>query len=248
MKNDIAKKKLCLCIDTSTKVASVALASSLDDNDINIIYSAFINDGLTHSEKLIPLINQSLEACDLKVSDIDVFACINGPGSFTGLRIGISTANALAQSTGKDIIGITSLETLAFTFNYFDGLIIPMIDARRDNVFTAVFDGKTDFINVLQDDIMTIDEVIDSLKDTDRSLVFAGCGSLKAKDRVKMIFGDRAKFANGLFNNVNAAIGAELALKKYYSDDYVECKVLLPNYVKGTSAKTIAERDIQAKK
>ncbi|MEX1377094.1 MAG: tRNA (adenosine(37)-N6)-threonylcarbamoyltransferase complex dimerization subunit type 1 TsaB [Eubacteriales bacterium] len=243
MNKDNAKEKLCLCIDTSTKVASVALGKSYDGEDAEILYSVFLNDGLTHSEKLIPLIDQCLNACSISAKDIDLFACVNGPGSFTGLRIGISTANALAQSTGKHIAGVASLETLAYTFRYFDGIISPMIDARRDNIFTALFEGGKEFKQIEDDDIKSVDELLEHIKNTDKKIIFVGDGAEKAKDRAKMMFADRAYFADGISNCVNASDGLQIALKRYFSEEYKKEQVLLPNYVKGTSAKTQAERN-----
>ncbi len=243
------KEKLCLCIDTSAKTASVSVAKSTDGTEIEIIYSVFLNDGLTHSEKLLPLIDQCLTSCRIATADIDIFACVNGPGSFTGLRIGISTANALAQSVKKDIIGISSLSTLAYGLRHFEGLIIPMIDARRDNVYTAVyeFDGNK-LISILKEDVKSVDELLEDIKDTNKKVIFTGCGSGKAKARAEMIFGSRAKFAEGILNSINAAVGVELALQNYFSNEYNEQKVLLPNYVKGTSAKTQAERNAEGGK
>lgn len=237
------QEKLALCIDTSTKVASAAIGKASHANDAEVLYSVFINDGLTHSENLIPIINQCLSACSVKVTDIDLFACINGPGSFTGLRIGISTANALAQSVNKDIIGISSLETLAYTFNYFDGLIVSMIDARRDNVFNAVYDTSNGFSKIIDDETRSVDEVLESIKNSDKSVLFVGDGAIKAYDRAQMLFADRAHFVNGISNNVNATTALQLTFNKYFSLDYTPKKVLMPNYVKGTSAKTVAERN-----
>lgn len=241
------KEKLCLCIDTSTKVASAAVGKSADGKNVEVLYSVFVNDGLTHSENLIPLINQCLTGCKLEASDIDVFACVNGPGSFTGLRIGISTANALAQSVGSDIVGVNSLEAIAYTFKHFDGLIIPMIDARRDNVYTAVFDTDRGLEQTTSSEIKSIDEILESIKDYDGKVLFAGCGSQKAKTRAEMLFADRAIFADGISGNVNSTTGLEIAFNTYFSDEYKAKKVLMPNYVKGTSAKTQAQRNAQAK-
>lgn len=248
MSNQILNEKLCLCIDTSTKAASIALAKFADDIDVQIVYSVLLNDGLTHSEKLIPLIDQCFAAAGFKIEDVDLFACVTGPGSYTGLRIGISTANALAQSTGKDIIGITSLETLAYTFNQFDGLIVPMVDARRDEVYTAIFKSGDGFNLVIDECSMSVDEILQSIKDNEKNIIFAGDGSAKAKERVQMLFAEKAKFASGIANQVNAAIGVELAVSKYLSSDNKAQKVILPNYIKETSAKTQAERNKQGKK
>lgn len=245
MKTDNIKKKICLCIDTSTYVASIAIAKLSDDNMVEIIYSTFINDGLTHSQKLLPMIDQGLSACNLETADIDLFACINGPGSFTGLRIGISTANALGESVGKSVAAIDSLEALAYGVKDFDGIIIPMIDARRENVYTAVFDSTRGFARLKTDAIKSIDEIIEDTKEYENDIMFVGCGVAKAKEKLTSCIGKSAIFTTGMKNSVAASVGVEIAFEKLLSND-IDSTVLMPNYVKGTSAKTQAER--QAKK
>lgn len=132
-----------LAIDTTTKKATVAL--SMDDN----IYIKEVDNEITHSEKLLPLLDEVLNKCNLTLKDIDLFATTLGPGSFTGVRIGIATIKAIAKVTNKKIFGTTSLELLAvdgikkatFTPKY----VLSLMDAKNTRVYYNLYkyeDGK----------------------------------------------------------------------------------------------------------
>ena len=125
-----------LCIDTSSKLCSVAI---LDDT--TLIKKIELDNGLTHSESLMPLINQILKECNLSLKDINLLVSDIGPGSFTGIRVGITIAKVYAWGLKKDICCVSSLEAMACSakatsFKY----IVPIIDARRNFVYAAIYD------------------------------------------------------------------------------------------------------------
>lgn len=122
-----------LSIETSGQICAVALTE-----DKNLIKELIIEDENTHSVKLMPLIDNLLKETNIKLSDIDLFSCDIGPGSFTGIRIGVSTIKAFIDVTNKKAVGITSLETLARNVEE-DGLICALIDAKNDNVYCRFF-------------------------------------------------------------------------------------------------------------
>ena len=122
-----------LAIDASTMVATVALAT-----DEGIIAEYTVNNKRTHSQTLLPMIDVIVSNIGWDIKDIDYIAVTNGPGSFTGLRIGAATAKGLADALGKKIVPVPSLEALAMNGVMYDGLIVPIMDARRDNVFTGI--------------------------------------------------------------------------------------------------------------
>ena len=126
-----------LAVDTSTAVCGVAVC-----HDGKIVSEYILNDGNTHSHKLVPMIDEVMRGLSLKAEDFDAFAGVTGPGSFTGLRIGIVTVKAMALAAGKPVIGITSLDSLAFGNSGIDQYICPMIDARNNQVYTAVYEGR----------------------------------------------------------------------------------------------------------
>ena len=133
-----------LAVDTSTAMASAALL--IDGKPAGVIN---IEDGKTHSEKLVPMIEEILSNAGLLPGDIDYFAASIGPGSFTGLRIGVTTVKvmAFASCTGdtvkqeKNCIAVPTLDALSYNCKDFNGIICPMIDARNDQVFTALYTG-----------------------------------------------------------------------------------------------------------
>ena len=122
-----------LAVDTSANVAAAALVSGG-----KLLAESMLNNKTTHSEKLMPMIDFVLKNSGMDITDIDLFAVANGPGSFTGLRIGVSTVKGLAHAVNKPIVGISTLAGLAYNLFETDGLISPIMDARRSQVYNAV--------------------------------------------------------------------------------------------------------------
>ena len=116
-----------LAIDTSTAAASAALIENG-----NLCCEYILNDGKKHSEKLINLIDMVIKSCGLEVNDIDAFACSTGPGSFTGLRVGASAIKGIAQALNKPIIGIPTLDGLAYNLWGYRGFICPVFRCTKE--------------------------------------------------------------------------------------------------------------------
>lgn len=144
-----------LSIDTSSDICSVAI---LEDN--TVIKELHVDDIKTHSEKLMPLIKNIFDECKLSLDDIELIACSKGPGSFTGIRIGIATAKAFTDSKNMQSIGISSLDGLAHNIEN-EGLTCSLIDARNNNVYLGLFENY-----ILKDEYKacSIDEAIDLLQ------------------------------------------------------------------------------------
>src|SRR5699024_3340131 len=130
-------------LDTSTHMATCAV---IDENRILGEYS--LNQDMTHSEKLVPMIKEVLDSLDLKVSDIDLYGVSIGPGSFTGLRIGVATIKAFAHLFDKPVVAVSTLEALAFNLPYNE-TVVPMMDARRDRVYTGIYSWKDKNLNTI---------------------------------------------------------------------------------------------------
>lgn len=145
-----------LGIDTSTASATVALTF---DREIKAVYS--INSTLEHSTALLPIIEDILQKSSVKIKDLNLICCSNGPGSFTGIRIGISTAKGLAYSNDIPCVGVSSLEAAAYLFTEMQGFICPVINARNSNVYSAVFesDGNGNIIRISEDEIIAVSEI-----------------------------------------------------------------------------------------
>ena len=125
---------MTLAFDTSSKTVAVALL-----RDDVILYDAIINIDLNHSEVLLPAIDYACLQTRIKISEIDLFACTIGPGSFTGLRIGVSTLKGLMLATGKPAVGISSLAALALNVGKSSKIICSAMDAGRGQVYIAFY-------------------------------------------------------------------------------------------------------------
>ena len=161
-----------LGIDSSATVASVAVCE-----DGRLLAEYTLNNGNTHSETLLPMVEAALGALSLTVSDVDLFAVSSGPGSFTGVRIGAATLKGLAFASGKPCVGVSTLHALALNLLPVRGLICPVMNARRSQVYTALFrsDGET-LQRLLPDSAMSISELDELLCGYGESVYFCGDG------------------------------------------------------------------------
>ena len=126
-----------LAVDSTAKTATVALC-----DDRTMLAEFTLNNGNTHSETLLPMIESMLNAFGMKPHDVDLFACSAGPGSFTGVRIGVATVKGLAFGSGRPAVGVSTLEALARNLDFGDDaskIICPVMDARRGQLYTARF-------------------------------------------------------------------------------------------------------------
>ena len=159
-----------LGIDTSGSIASVAIC-----DEKSIIAQTTFMTMLTHSQIILPLVERVLKDAGLSLSDIDGFAVANGPGSYTGLRIGISAIKAICFSLQKKCIGISTLESLSYNCVGTKGIIIPLMKARTDIAYFSVFksDGKT-LTRLQEDSISDIDEIKKILDTIDDNIILVG--------------------------------------------------------------------------
>ncbi|MBQ9131027.1 MAG: tRNA (adenosine(37)-N6)-threonylcarbamoyltransferase complex dimerization subunit type 1 TsaB [Clostridia bacterium] len=148
-----------LALDSTAIVASVALCE-----DGRLLGEYTLQNGNTHSETLLPMVESILDLFRLTVQDIDLFAVSAGPGSFTGVRIGAATLKGLAFGTQKNCLGVSTLEALAYNLIGFEGLICPVMNARRKQVYTAIFRCKNGALERLLPDsaiaISELDEIL----------------------------------------------------------------------------------------
>jgi len=162
-----------LCIDTSSNLCSVAILE-----DTTLIKKLELNNGLTHSETLMPLIKQLLEESNLTLKDIDLLVSDIGPGSFTGIRIGVSTCKAFSDSLNIPCIGISSLDVLAYNIKN-DGIICSTIDCKNANCYFALYECKNGAYFTLEEPCAkTVQEVLNLLgsKYSDKIIEFVGDG------------------------------------------------------------------------
>ena len=162
-----------LAVDTSSKLCSVALLE-----DKNLIKKLELDNGLTHSETLMPLIQQLLHECNLALKNIDLLVSDIGPGSFTGIRIGVATCKAFSDSINIPCIGISSLEVLAYNIKK-GGIICSTIDCKNNNCYFALYELNSGNYNVLiKPCAKTVNEVLELLNNqySDKNISFVGDG------------------------------------------------------------------------
>lgn len=228
-----------LSIESSTSSASCAI---LEED--KLLGEVNLNGKKQHSVILMHLIDNLLKDLKLSLDDIDAFAVSSGPGSFTGLRIGMATAKGLASATNKPFIGVSSLDALAFNLAYTDGIVCPIIDALRDNVYTALYSFKNGKLERLTDYMaIHIDDLISTIKNgIYDSVSFIGDAIPKFKEKLSSSF-EKVNFAP---NNVNLARASSLGelglsrIKEGLADDPL---TFAPIYLR----KSQAEREYEEK-
>ena len=211
---------LILGISTSSNIASVALSK-----DAECIKELNINNNKTHSETLLPLINELLSETNIKLQDINLIACDNGPGSFTGIRIGISTVKAIAESLNIPVIAVSSLEGLAYNIHDSE-CICSLIDAKNNQVYCGLFDSNHTLIeNYMADDINTILPVINQNKD----ILFVGDGAVAHKGLLNI---NNFRSDNLLHaKNINLC-----AFNKFSKGEILSADSILPMYLRKSQA------------
>lgn len=219
-----------LGIDTSTPIGSVAL---IDDN--NLVAEHTLNIVQAHSSRLMPAINTVLKWSDITADNLDGCAVGIGPGSFTGIRIGVATIKSLCYALNKPIVGVSTLEAVAYNLRWTNGIICPLLDARRSEVYGAIFQGGTEWQRLSEDLCLSLDAFLDHL-DThtspDRTINFVGDGLLTYGDAVREALGKRVHFADAIFSVPRGATIAHLGAQHLHKGDIDDYWTLVPNYVR----------------
>lgn len=230
-----------LAIDTSTAVLSVAIVS---DDKVLAEYS--INNLKMHSQKIMLVIDEVLKCCNMGIEDIDCYAVATGPGSFTGLRIGICTIKGFAYATEKPVVGIPTLDGLAANVLTLNNLICSIIDARNDQVYTAVYRyDEEKQIPVCITDYMAIavDELLDILEKMGQSITVVGEASNLYGNRFLERLGSRCIIAPPHLNLCKASSISRLASLKAKSGNVQQSTDLLPFYIRQSQAERMANCD-----
>lgn len=213
-----------LCIDTSSDVCSVCI---MEDN--NLIELKELKNGKTHSENLMTLIQEAVGQDGL--NKIEAIACCVGPGSFTGIRIGIATIKAIAEVKSLPVIGVTSLESLAYN-EEFNGLICSMIDARNSQVYAGVFKNHELIGEYIADDI---DIVLNSINNNEE-ILFIGNGAQIHKEKILQKFGPKANFTEK-----NEQTSISVGKCAYKKDKYDNADTILPLYLRKSQAERMKD-------
>lgn len=225
-----------LAIDTSGLSAGAAVL-----RDGEILSEIFLNNGLTHSQTVMPAAEDALEKAGLTPNDIDIFACVVGPGSFTGVRIGACAVRGMAHAAGRKCAAVDALEAIAHGAWGFGGTVCPMLDARRDQVYAAAFTAGERPVRILPDEAQSIGEFFDKLPSEGELLFLGEAAPIHARE-IKERFGDRAKVGPAHLLHVKPSAAADLAFRMD-EGEYVAPEMLLPLYLRAPSA----EREREAR-
>jgi tRNA threonylcarbamoyladenosine biosynthesis protein TsaB len=221
---------LILAVDTSSKSASIAL---LRDDDV--LSETFFNLDVNHSVVLLPALHHLLGLSRIELNEIDLFACTIGPGSFTGLRVGASTIKGLALATEKPIAGVSTLEALAFNITCSKITICPMLDAKKDQVYTALYRTAQDYtLEEIKRERVT--DVREFLQCIDEEVIFVGDGSVKYAGLISDMLPGKCYFASGCHQYVRAAVVGVLGKKKYSEGDVLDSVTFAPVYLRASEA------------
>lgn len=231
---------IVLSIDSSSKVATVAILK-----DDVLLGEYILNDKREHSVILVPLIENLLKKCNLTIDDIDGYVVSKGPGSFTGLRIGMATIKGMSFGNNKPYISISSLDALAYNLISFNGIICPIMDALRENVYTALYKNNNDNLEKIMDyTAMDIDKLVDLLKTKNEDVIFVGDGVYKHKQYICDNF-PKAHFAPTHLNIIRASSLGELGLQ-LLKDGFCDDSNSSPIYLKKPQAERELERRLNA--
>jgi tRNA threonylcarbamoyladenosine biosynthesis protein TsaB len=229
-----------LGIETSTKTGSVAIAS-----EDGVIAQYSLNIEVTHSERLMSTVDRVLTDTGFTTADMDGYAVAIGPGSFTGLRIGLAAVKGLALVTGKPVAAVPTLKALAWNLPYAAYPVCPMLDARKNEVYAATyrFEGSALFY-VMAEAVISLSRL--SGRISEKTLFTGEASRLFRKDIIEL-FGDRALFAPISAILPSAAAVAEIGLDMIKSGKLADPDSLTPMYIRRPEAEVAWEKRAQSR-
>lgn len=231
-----------LGIDSSGLVASAAIA-----DEKNIIAEFTVNNKQTHSQTLLPMIEKVVDMSGIELEQIDAIAIAAGPGSFTGLRIGSATAKGIGLALKKPVVSVPTLEGLAYRVSVFDGIICPIMDARRNQVYTGIYKmDKGNLVCLSEQKAVDIHEIMEKLEKYDEKVIFLGDGVEVQRETIEKEFKKEYCFAPIHLSKQSAAAVAVLGdiyFNQGKAEDAAEHK---PIYLRKSQAER--EREERLKK
>ena len=217
-----------LAVDTSGPVCGVAILT-----EQGICYDCAVNNRLTHSANLMPMIDHALQSTGLAIQDMDRIAVVTGPGSFTGVRIGVSTVKGIAHGAGKRCVAVDALEAMAAGITEFNGIICPIQDARAGQVYGSAFTAGMPPERLIDDTPMKLEEYVELIRSFGDRFLFLGDGMPVHRARLQELLGESAVFAAPQHAYLRPASVAALAEHSKMLLDYTE---LMPMYLRAPSA------------
>ena len=217
-----------LAIEASSLVCSTAI---LTDDIITAEYT--INNKVTHSQTLLPMIDEICKMTDTDVSEFDAIAVSGGPGSFTGLRIGSATAKGLAYALNVPVVNVPTLEAMAYNFYGTDKVICPIMDARRNQVYTGIYSFENNGLSIyLDSSAMDIMDLITKLQENDKPVIFTGDGIPVFRDIIDKELKTPHEYGRAGFNRQRASSVALLGAELYKAGKTEKAEEHLPEYLR----------------
>jgi tRNA threonylcarbamoyladenosine biosynthesis protein TsaB len=232
-----------IALDSSGLVAGVAVVE-----DENLLAEYTINYKKTHSQTLLPMLDEITKMLELDLSEVDAIAVAKGPGSFTGLRIGSATAKGLGLALDKPIVEVPTVDGMAYQLYGVEGVICPLMDARRSQVYTGLYRFRHDgqsylFETILEQCATSVEEIALRCNENGDKVIFLGDGAVVYKDMLKELIHVPYEFAPAHCNRQRAAAVGALAQVYYSKGQYVTAAEHAPDYLRLSQA----ERERQQK-
>lgn len=223
-----------LSIDTSSNTLSIAIKS----ND-EILGELDLNSGLVHSTTLMPAMEYLFKLTGFDKKDLDLVAVCIGPGSFTGIRIGVATANAMALGLGIKVVGVSSLKVLAMNHRYSDAIIIPTVDAQRESVYTCIYETNDGTLTATcEEKVVKIENLIEYIKGLDKNVVLSGY-LLENLEDYKL---NNLITVSPEDNFIKASNICILAEKQYLEQEKEQQAFAQPKYIQKSQAEEVYEK------
>jgi len=219
-----------LAIETSTMLGGIAVVDEIN----GLIAETRLNVKSTHSERLMTVIDSTLVRSELSLDDIDAFAIALGPGSFTGLRIGLSTVKGLSYATGKPMVTVPTLEAFIWNFPFSMYPVCLMLDARKGEVYSAVFRWEEGEFRKIINELSIKPSVL--MRELKGNVIFAGEGVLLYKEQIMEIMKERAFIAPPDKMVPSPANVAMLGLSKALRGEYAGVSATVPFYIRKSEA------------
>lgn len=219
-----------LALETATLAGSIAIVDDIE----GLIGEVKVSVKIAHSERLMPSIEWLLKASGISIKEIDAFAVSIGPGSFTGLRIGLTTAKGFAFATGRPLVPVRTLDAFARTMPFCRHLLCPMLDARKNEVYAAFYRWDDEICTKLMPEASIRPDEL--LKDIAGPVVFTGEGARLYKDVISDILKTGAVFAPPSHMSPSASTVAETAIELIKQGTSVDPVSLTPLYIRKSEA------------
>jgi len=226
-----------LGIESSSLAASVAVVS-----DEILVAEYTVNFKKTHSQTLLPMIDQVLGMLELDIASIDAIAVAGGPGSFTGLRIGAATAKGLGLAAKKPLLHVPTIDAMAFGLWGSSALVCPLMDARRNQVYTGLYHVRCGLEVVMAQCAMEVGKLIQCLNDRGEPVIFLGDGVPVSREQIEREMKTDYEFAPPSHNRQRAALVAVLGMEYYKKGLTEDAARFRPEYLRKSQAEREREK------